>query len=287
MQYEGQICRGPMERASFMLPVAVGCRYNRCSFCTLFKHLAYRELPLDQIEAELRRVAALGGNPKTVFLGDGNAFGLATDRLLWILEQIHRYFPGCKAVHMDATVTDIAQKSDAALRRLAEEGVRHLYLGIESGLDDLLRQMQKDHTLAEAYRQIDRLHRAGLLYDAHIMTGIAGRGRGMENAEATAAFFNRTRPARIINFSLFLHRRAPLARMIEEGRFVPADERENLQEDIQLLRALELDGVVYDSFHDRVGLRVRGTLPEDREKMVGRLAERLADTPEALFAWVP
>ena len=74
MNYEGQICRPPIERSSFMLPVAVGCDYNRCKFCTLFKHVEHRLLPLEQIEAELQRVQALGGNPTQVFLGDGNAF---------------------------------------------------------------------------------------------------------------------------------------------------------------------------------------------------------------------
>ena len=64
MEYEGQICRSPMERSAFMLPVAVGCSYNACKFCTLFKHLKYRELPLEQIEAELIRVSEIGGNPR-------------------------------------------------------------------------------------------------------------------------------------------------------------------------------------------------------------------------------
>ena len=64
MEYEGQICRPPMERSSFMLPVAVGCSYNRCTFCTLFKHLRYRQLPIEQVEAELQRVHDAGGNPE-------------------------------------------------------------------------------------------------------------------------------------------------------------------------------------------------------------------------------
>ena len=85
MEYEGRICRPPMERSSFMLGVAVGCAYNRCTFCTLFKHLKYRELPLFQIEEELKRVHDLGGCPKSVFLGDGNAFGMKMDRLMTIL----------------------------------------------------------------------------------------------------------------------------------------------------------------------------------------------------------
>ena len=88
MNYEGQICRAPMERASFMLPVMVGCTYNRCKFCDLFKHLTYRELPLKQIEEELKRVQSAGGDPGKVFLGDGNAFSLSPDRLQEILEMI-------------------------------------------------------------------------------------------------------------------------------------------------------------------------------------------------------
>ena len=96
MEYEGQICRPPMERSSFMLPVAVGCSYNRCTFCTLFKHLRYRQLPIEQVEAELQRVHDAGGNPEQVFLGDGNAFCMSTDHLLRILELVHRYLPGCR-----------------------------------------------------------------------------------------------------------------------------------------------------------------------------------------------
>ena len=141
MNYEGQICRAPMERASFMLPVMVGCSYNRCKFCNLFRHLKYRELPMEQIEEELKRVAELGGNPKKIFLGDGNAFGLKTEHLMEILDRIHVYFPECQCINMDSTVTSILRKSDEELELLYKNGVRHLYLGIESGLDDVLKFM--------------------------------------------------------------------------------------------------------------------------------------------------
>ena len=277
MQYEGQICRPPMERASYMLPVAVGCSYNACTFCTLFKHLSYRELPREQIEAEMQRVAAAGGNPKTIFLGDGNAFGLATEQLLWILERIHHYFPGCEKVNMDATVTNLSQKSDEELKLLAELGVSKLYLGIESGLDDVLRFMKKDHNLQQAYEQIERLQKAGMVFCAHMMTGIAGKGRGLENAEATAEFFNRTKPARVINFSIFHHKRAPLYRDIEAGRYVPADEQENLREERRLLELLDVPNLEYDGFHDvAIEQRFRGTLPKDKEKLLAQLDKTIA-----------
>ena len=276
MQYEGQICRPPMERASYMLPVAVGCSYNACTFCTLFKHLTYRELPREQIEAELCRVSAAGGNPQTVFLGDGNAFGLETEQLLWILQRVHHHFPGCTAVNMDATVTNIARKSDQELKALYDAGVRRLYLGIESGLDDVLKFMRKDHNLAQAYEQIARMQRFGFRFCAHMLTGIAGQGRGLENAEATAEFFNRTKPDRIINFSIFHHKRAPLYRDIEAGRYVPADELENLREERRLLELLDIP-VSYDGFHDVIiEQRFRGQLPRDKEKLLRQVDGAIA-----------
>ena len=270
MNYEGQICRAPMERSSFMLPVTVGCPYNQCKFCNLFRHLRYRELPAEKIEEELKRVKDVGGRPTKIFLGDGNAFGLNAERLFWILEQIRSYFPDCRTINMDATVTSILQKSEQELKRLAECGVRHLYLGIESGLEDVLTFMKKDHTVSEAYEAIERLQAAGIIYDAHIMTGVAGRGRGRENADALAQFLNQTHPAHVVNFSMFIHREVPLYREIENGNYVPADELESLREEKRLLEQLNIP-VKYEGFHDYLQIRVRGKLPSDQEKMVGKL----------------
>ena len=270
MNYEGQICRAPMERSSFMLPVTVGCPYNQCKFCNLFRHLRYRELPAEKIEEELKRVKDIGGSPTKIFLGDGNAFGLKTERLFWILERIQSYFPDCRTINMDATVTSILQKSEQELKRLAEYGVRHLYLGIESGLEDVLTFMKKDHTVSEAYEAIERLQAAGLIYDAHIMTGVAGRGRGRENADALAQVLTQTHPAHVVNFSMFIHREVPLYREIENGNYVPADELESLREEKRLLEQLNIP-VKYEGFHDYLQIRVRGKLPSDQEKMVGKL----------------
>lgn len=275
MEYEGQICRAPMERSAFMLPVMVGCTYNRCKFCNLFRHLKYRVLPLSQVEEELLRVKNAGGNPRKIFLGDGNAFGLGTDHLLQVLGLIKQYFPQCENINMDATVTSILKKSDDELARLYEKGVRHLYLGIESGLDDVLAFMEKDHNLEQAYEAIERLKKSGLIYDAHIMTGVAGKGRGRENAEALAKFLNETNPAHIVNFSMFIHEEAPLYAHVEDGSFIPADELECLKEEKRLIELLKGNvagqEIIYDGFHDLIEFRVRGKIPKDQEKMITKL----------------
>ena len=291
MDYEGHICRAPMERASFMLPVMVGCSYNACSFCNLFKHMKYRELPLSQIEAECARVAAVNGKPRKIFLGDGNAFGFPTDRLMEIIGIIRKYFPDVSMINMDATVTSILRKTDEELETLYRAGVRHLYLGIETGLDDVLRFMRKDHTLDQAYEAVARMQRAGLIFDAHIMTGIAGSGRGEENAEATAAFFRTTHPAHVCNFSLFLNDRVPLHNEIVKGTFVPGTELENLREDLLLVRLMGEDPaspLKYDGMHDYIHFRVRGTLPADRVRMLEELRHAVAkeENEKTKYAYV-
>lgn len=278
MEYEGQICRTPMERASFMLPVSVGCPYNACDFCDLFRHLRFRELPMEQIEAELARVSAMGGSPEKVMLGDGCAFALSTERLLDILSRVHAHFPACREVNCDATVTSILAKSDEELRRLHEAGMDTLYVGIECGLDDVLASMHKEHDMAQAARALDRLAAAGLRYGAHIMTGVAGTGRGRENALALAAFLNGHPPRFICNFSLFVSDGTPLWKRVGAGSFVPASQRETLQEEISLLQAIDVP-CAFEGFNDAFEFRVRGRLPEDRATMIRRIERRIAGDP--------
>ena len=286
MKYEGQICQPPVERSSVNIPVTVGCSYNACLFCDLFRHLKYRELPMEEIEKELRRIHDLGGDPKVVFLGDGDAFYLSADRLLAIAEQIHKYFPSCSQLRMDARIPNVSDKTDSELKALADAGVQCLYIGIESGLDDVMSFMRKDHSSAEAEEQIARLHEAGIEYGAHIMTGVAGAGRCLENAEATAAFLNRTKPWRVVNFSMGLHPHVPLAREIEAERFTPADELEILREEYRLIELLE-GPLEYDGLHDVFEFRVKGKLPKDREKMLARTASAIAaqEGGEKRYSW--
>ncbi|MCQ2554198.1 MAG: radical SAM protein [Clostridia bacterium] len=274
MNYEGRICRTPMERASFMLPVMVGCSYNACRLCMLFKHLKLRTIPVAEVEAELKRVKDGKGSLKRIFLGDGNAFYLGYDYLMMIIDLIHRYFPECSEINMDATVESVEKVTDEELLKLREAGVNTLYIGIESGLDDVLSFMNKCNDTTRARKAIERLHKAGINYGAHIMTGIAGRGRGIENAEATAALLNETKPVSVTNFSMFTQTRSPLWQDVLHGRYFPASAQEAMEEEYRLIELLETE-TKYDGFQDFIEVRTRGNIPEDKEKMLKKLSENI------------
>lgn len=287
MDYEGQICRSPMERSSYMLPVTVGCSHNKCHFCMLFKHLQYRVLPVEQVFAEIDRVAAIGGKPKRVFLGDGNAFSLSARRIEEIVVYLKEKLPSVECIGMDSHTINILDKSDEELKRLRELGVTDFYIGIECGLEDVLAFNEKGNTLAQTEEAIERLHRAGMYYDAHIMTGICGKGRGVENGKALAQFFDRTKPHRICNFSLFFHTGSELYQDHLAGKFEPADELENLIEELTLLENMNEDyECEFDGMHDFIEFRNRGLWPRDRDKMLEKLRKQikfLEENPDENF----
>lgn len=289
MEYEGQICRAPMERSSFMLPVMVGCSYNKCKFCNLFRHLKYRELPIKQIENELIRVKKLGGALKKVFLGDGSAFDLPTEHLLNVLKLINFYFPQINEINMDATVSGILKKNETELETLYKNGVRHLYIGIESGLDDVLIFMKKDHNMEEAQKAVERIKQIGYFFDAHIMTGVCGKNKGKENVIALSEFFNKWQPSRIINFSMFLHSEVPLYQDIIKGKYEPKDELSNLKEEAYLIEKLKpKSNIHYEGFHDFIKIRVQGHLPKDKDKMLLFLNSKIAiyEKRQPIYAFV-
>ena len=293
MEYEGRICRTPGERGSFKLPVSVGCPYNACAFCDLFKDLRYRELPLEQIEAELKRVHDVGGAPERIMLGDGNAFHASFDRLARIVELIETYLPSCKLISSDASVPSIASKTDEELAWLSEHHYTLLYIGVESGLDDVLAFMNKDHNNDELREQVARLHAAGIEFGAHIMTGAAGSGRCMENAQATATLLNETQPVSVCNFSMGIAPATELGAWVCEGRFMPASRQECLEEERRLIELIEVplrfEGFHFDydreqancpsctgntaEFNDFITswTHTRGTLPTDRTRLINEL----------------
>lgn len=296
MDNRGTICRTSRERGSFELPISKGCTYNACAFCGMYKGTKYRELPLEQVEQFLLRVERAGGKPKRVMLGEGNAFSMDFDRLMRVLDMVHEHLPSVREFASDATVTAIAAKTDEQLAALAAQGYCMVYIGIESGLDDVLAFMRKDHTNEQARLQIARLHAAGIEYGAHIMTGVAGAGRGIENARATAALLNDTRPAYICNFSMNVGALTPLGLWEEEGLFTAASTLECLEEERELISLLDVPTQFegyhitqdYEAAHKDGGrgeyndyvtrwIHPKGKLPQDRQRILDKIDAAIAE----------
>jgi len=180
MHYEGTTYRPPPEADTPLLQVTVGCAHNHCSFCAMYRDVTFRKIPMTQIEADLQELRGIYKKAERIFLVNGDAFVLKAETLLEIAEKIKAVFPECRTISMYASIRNIKAKSDRELEALRAVCIDDLYVGVESGWDEVLAHLNKGHTVAEAKHQLDRLNRLGINHIANLMLGTAGRGKGRD-----------------------------------------------------------------------------------------------------------
>ena len=285
MHYTGTIYRPPFEARSLLLQVTTGCSHNKCSFCTMYRDEPFRVEPLEQIEEDLAEARQYVPNVTRVFLENGDPFALSADRLEQIAVMIHAYLPRVETIAMYASIKNVIGKSDEELRRLRNLGINELNIGVESGLDEALSYMNKGYTAAQAKYELNRLKSAGIDYGANIILGCAGPERRHENAAATAALLNETKPYLIFTGTIHSDPGCPLYEDMQSGRFVESTFGEYLDEEEELLELLDLTDCYLFGLHPSNIVTMHGNLPEDmaamlelvrkrREELANRLDER-------------
>lgn len=286
MNYTGPVYRPPFEAESLLLQVTVGCSHNRCSFCTMYRDVPFSVCPMEQVDLDIEEAARIWPMTTRVFLENGDAFVLSADKLERVTERIHERLPHVETISMYASIQNIRGKTDSELRRLRALGINELNIGIESGLDEALKLMNKGYTARESREQLLRLEDAGMDYGLNIIFGAAGAGKWRENAEATAELLNATRPYLIFTGTVHADPGCPLYEMMQDGTFVESTFGEYLDEEELLLRKLCLESTFYFGLHPSNVLPIQGILPKDREevlcaikKMRIRLRNRLSERP--------
>ena len=274
MKYTGQVYRPPFEARSLLLQVTRGCSHNSCTFCTMYRDVPFGMESYEQIEEDLKEARERFPAARRVFLENGDAFCLSAERLARIAEMIHEYLPLTEIITMYASVLNIRDKTDAELKMLRDLGIDQLNVGVESGLDDALKYMNKGYTAAEAVRELKRLQAAGMHYAANVILGGAGSGRQRENAETTAALLNETRPYLVFTGTLHSEAGCPLHEDLRTGAFQENTFREYLEEEECLLENLKLHGSYFFGLHPSNVVQVYGVLDRDQEKLLNEVRRR-------------
>ena len=284
MHYEGTTYRPPPEADSFLLQVTVGCAHNQCTFCDMYRDVSFRRVAMDQIEEDLQEARGIYKKAERIFLVNGDAFVLKAKILGEIAERIRFYFPECQTITMYASIKDVKSKTDQELSDLKRLGINDLYVGVESGWEQVIARINKGHTIEEARHQLARLTNAGIDHIANLMLGVAGAGKGVENARFTATFLNETKPRLIWVGTLAIFEGTELHSDTAEGLFVPASEMEILEEEKELIRNIELENVRFYGVHPTNAVRVSGVLPRDRQRMIDGIDSGIADYGEEVLA---
>lgn len=273
MHYTGPVVRPPHESNSVLLEVTVGCTHNRCRFCTFYKDTPFRMAKLEQIEADLKEVKRFTPNARRVYALGGDPFSMSTEKLERVGTLIRNYLPRAN-IGTYARITSIIPKSTEELKKLRAIGYNDLVIGIESGDDEVLAQMNKGYTSADILRECKKLEAAGINYYAIYLGGLAGKGNGERNARNTAAVFNQLHPSHLYMTSVAVLPDSLLYQDVLEGTFQEATERERIEETLLLVRELKNPITLYgQSVANPVNFTAK--LPEQKQELIQGLERTL------------
>jgi histone acetyltransferase (RNA polymerase elongator complex component) len=242
----------------------------------MYQDVPFRMLSLSEIEEYLREVKQsydrYCDRIQRVYLVGADPFALSAKRLLERINLIKKYLPNAKTITMYARTDNIASKSDGDLRALKEAGVDDLYIGVECGLNDVLENLNKGYSADETQKQCLRLNAVGIRHCDLLMLGTAGKGRGMECARASAALENKIKPHKILVNTMSAFVGTQLNEDIRTGAFFPASEKENLEEERELLNGLELPDCYFWAVHPLDSVKIEGLLRDEKPQMLKALA---------------
>lgn len=254
------------ELTTMLVPVTEGCPHNKCTFCAMYKDCEYREVSLLEIEQVLLNADQYA---ERVFLTGADPLFIGYDKMLRVLEKIKQYLPYCACVASYASIRSISKYSVEELRTLHNAGLRLLYVGFESGSDEVLRVIQKGHIAEQAVRQAQKLNQAHIMFNTILMYGIAGHGKGVENAIQTAQMVNQFHSNKIITMNYTVFEFSEMAELVRSGEFIQASPEEKYMEIKTLLEHLSPEcAVEFDTTHPTNIIKMRGKLSEDLEKMI-------------------
>ena len=275
MRYEGDIYRPPGEWKSYLLQATVGCSNNTCTFCGMYRDKKFRIRPMADILEDISMAKAYYGDVRRVFLCDGDAIIMPTDDLIAILDTLYATFPSLEKVTTYAGPRSTLAKTPEELKRLREHGLARAYLGVETGSDDLLRQIKKGVGAQQMLEAGVRLREAGMDLWVMILLGLGGREGSEQHILDTAAMMNEMRPRHLSALTLTLYPGTELYEEYRAGRFQPITPMDSLREARLLIEKLEVDPLHFTCDHASNYVPLKGSLPEDREDFLARLDRAL------------
>ena len=268
IEYDQPVYRPPGEWRSFLVQATIGCSHNGCTFCGMYKGKKFRVRDLDDILWDIRETAAFFNHYEKVFICDGDAIAMDTDDLVTIIREIRKDFPKCRLISTYAGPKSTLKKTPEELKRLREAGLGRAYLGIETGMEALLRSTNKGVSRAEMLEAGTRLREAGIDLWGIVLIGLGGKPLTMENARQTAKIVNEMRPQHLSAMNYTPVEGTKLGDQALRGEFQVLTAEESLLETAELIRNLDVTGMHFTSDHASNYLPLKGTLCEDKEKLL-------------------
>lgn len=269
MRYEGIVYRPPSEAASLIIQLTIGCARNTCRFCYMYKKKKFVIRPMDDVIEDLIMAKEAYRYPvKRIFLADGDALIVPTKELLFLLDQIKSIFPSIQRVSSYGAPKDILAKSVMELQQLREAGLSMVYMGVESGNDMVLLNMEKGVSAKELMQAGTRLKEAGITSSVTLISGLGGTDLLEEHARDSAKVINTINPDYLGFLTLMVEEEAPLYHEIKSGSFPLLTPEEVAKEMRIFLEHVDSEGTVFRSNHASNYFNLSGVLNQDIKEML-------------------
>lgn len=262
MRYEGIIYRPPSEADSLLVQVTIGCAWNKCTFCTMYKDKQFRVRETAEILEDLREGACYAGRVRRIFLCDGDAMSLGAQKLTAILQTIQQLYPGLQGVRAYASAHDILRKTPEELKQLRALGLDMVYIGLETGSDDLLKAVNKGETKRDMTNAAALLRDAGIQQSISIIAGLSDDENWRRHTQETADALNQMQPEYVGMLTLTAGTDSPFS--------VP-DPLDVLCEMRLLVEHLALKDCLFTSAHASNYAHIGGHLPQDKQRLITQI----------------
>ncbi len=283
LSYDEPVWRPPSEARSLIVQATLGCSHNRCSFCHMYRTKRFRVRPMADILAFLDAAAARWPQTRRIFLADGDAAVLSTEKMLSVLAACRQRFSALERVTCYATPQNLLKKTVEDLQKWRQAGLTMMYLGVESGLDEVLESVDKGVCSDQIVEAGQKARRAGIVLSTTVILGLAGPELSADHARATGAVLSRIDPEFASALTLMLPDPDMLAALGMKGpspedtpalRMSPWDLIRELRD---LVAAMDVTACTFRSNHASNYLPVRATLPQDRDSVLTALEKLLTE----------
>jgi len=270
LDYIEPVFRPPSEWKSLILQVTNGCSWNRCTFCTMYTdpQKRFRPKPMEEIEAELRSIVERDLPVYRVFLADGDAMTLSSRRLHQILDVLNRWLPHRPRISAYCLPRHLKNKSVAELQELREKGLTLLYVGCETGDDELLTLIEKGESFDSSLSALQKMKGAGIKASVMVLNGLGGPELSERHAVNSARLMNAAQPEYLSTLVVEFPQGSERFERNFNGRWRKLDPMELFREMEILLEALELENTIFRSDHASNYLVLKGTLGKDKQRLL-------------------
>ena len=283
INYNEPLFRPPSEAYSLIFQVTLGCSWNKCAFCEMYTSKKFKVRKQEEIFNEIKEVAAITQDVRKIFLADANAMVLSSGKLLDILNELNNNFPRINRVSAYALPKDISSKTDEELSELRKAGLKLIYVGIESGDNEVLKSVNKGETFNSTVDGLLKAKKAGIKSSVMILNGLGGKKYSKQHAENSAKIINVIQPEFVSTLVLSYPFGLEHFKKSYNSDFIPLNKLELIEEMEIFLKNLNLENSVFRSDHASNYLILKGILNRDKETLLKNIRNVLNNPESARF----